>query len=380
MHFTVAMFRAQNLETEIVNAMIIARLPEKDHVTMQEIDAFMDQQFTYTLGKFIRELKKYVSVHDELAPGGVNRTEEDSLSVPDFQSLMLPTLTVLSGGVDTSVAEVRQRVAAAAGLTPEALQELLTSGKVTKFANRVGWALVHLQRAGLVEKVQCGIYRLAAAGEQLLVQSPPRIDVQLLRHYPAYVAWREAPSQKQDSAPTRLDDAVETPEEVLDLAAAQLRQALEADLLDRVRAAPSTFLERVVVDLLIAMGYGGGNAARGRVTGQAGDGTIREDALGLDEVYLQAKKYAPGTTVGEGDLRNFAGAIDAANTTKGVFVTTAGFTRSATDYVAKSPKRIVLIDGEELARLMVVHEIGVRTRIRYEVKRIDEDYFAGEDL
>ena len=183
---------------------------------------------------------------------------------------------------------------------------------------------------------------------------------------------------------TRADDAVDTPEEALDHAAAQLRQALEADLLDRVRAAPSTFLERVVVDLLIAMGYGGGNAARGRVTGQAGDGgidgTIREDALGLDEVYLQAKKYAAGTTVGEGDLRNFAGAIDAANTTKGVFVTTAGFTRSATDYVAKSPKRIVLIDGEELARLMVVHEIGVRTRIRYAVNRIDEDYFAGEDL
>ena len=140
------------------------------------------------------------------------------------------------------------------------------------------------------------------------------------------------PSQKQDSAPTRLDDAVETPEEALDHAAEQLRQALEADLLDRVRAAPSTFLERVVVDLLIAMGYGGGNAARGWVTGQAGDGgidgTIWEDALGLDEVYLQAKKYAPGTTVGEGDLRNFAGAIDAANTTKGVFVTTAGFTRA----------------------------------------------------
>ena len=142
------------------------------------------------------------------------------MPVPDFQSLMLPTLTALSGGVDTSVAEVRQRVAAAAGLTPEALHELLTSGKVTKFANRVGWALVHLQRAGLVEKVQRGIYRLAAAGEQLLVQSPPRIDIQLLRHYPAYVAWREAPSQKQDSAPTRSDDAVETPEEALDHAAA----------------------------------------------------------------------------------------------------------------------------------------------------------------
>ena len=297
------------------------------------------------------------------------------MPVPDFQSLMLPTLTALSGSSDTSVAEVRQRVAAAEGLTPEEVQELLPSGRQPVFTNRVSWAIIHMERSGLVEKVQRGIYRLAAAGEQLLAQSPTRIDVQFLRHYPAYVAWRKAPSQK---------DAVETPEEALDHAAAQLRQSLEADILDRVRAAPSAFLERVVVDLLIAMGYGGGDTARGRVTGQAGDGgidgTIWEDALGLDEVYLQAKKYAAGTTVGEGDLRNFAGAIDAANTTKGVFVTTAGFTRSATDYVAKSPKRIVLIDGEELARLMVVHEIGVRTQIRYAVKRIDEDYFDGEDL
>ena len=306
------------------------------------------------------------------------------MPVPDFQSLMLPTLTALSGSSDTSVAEVRQRVAAAEGLTPEEVQELLPSGRQPVFTNRVSWAIIHMERSGLVEKVQRGIYRLAAAGEQLLAQSPTRIDLSFLRHYPAYVAWRKAPSQTQDSAPTRSDDAVETPEEALDHAAAQLRQSLEADLLDRVRASPSAFLERVVVDLLIAMGYGGGDTARGRVTGQAGDGgidgTIWEDALGLDEVYLQAKKYAAGTTVGEGDLRNFAGAIDAANTTKGVFVTTAGFTRSATDYVAKSPKRIVLIDGEELARLMVVHEIGVRTRIRYAVKRIDEDYFAGEDL
>ena len=147
---------------------------------------------------------------------------------------MLPTLKAIAGGADTSTTEVRQRVADAEGLTPEALHELLPSGKVTKFANRVGWALVHLQRAGLVEKVQRSIYRLAAAGEQLLVQSPTRIDMPLLRHYPAYVAWRKAPSQKQDSAPTRADDAVDTPEEALDQAAAQLRQALEADLLDRV--------------------------------------------------------------------------------------------------------------------------------------------------
>ena len=132
------------------------------------------------------------------------------------------------------------------------------------------------------------------------------------------------------------------------------------------------------------MGYGGGDAAMGRVTGRSGDGgidgTIREDALGLDEVYLQAKKYGDGNAVGEGDLRNFAGAIDAAGTTKGVFVTTAGFTRAARDYVARSPKRIVLIDGRELARLMAQHGVGVRTRVRHEIKRIDEDYFDQEAM
>ena len=306
------------------------------------------------------------------------------MPVPDFQSLMLPTLNALAGADTSPTAEVRQRVAAAEGLTPEALQELLPSGKVTKFANRVGWAIVHLRKAGLVKKVGHGLYQLTAAGTQLLADPPARIDLKFLNNtYPAHATWNQAPLSKPDPASTGADDAVETPEEALDRAATQMRWALEADLLERVRAAPPAFLERVVVDLLIAMGYGDGDAARGRVTGRTGDGgidgTIREDALGLDEVYLQAKKYAASTTVSEGDLRNFAGAIDAANTTKGVFVTTARFTRSARDYVAKSPKRIVLIDGEELARLMVVHEIGVRTRIRYAVKRIDEDYFAGED-
>ena len=168
----------------------------------------------------------------------------------------------------------------------------------------------------------------------------------------------------------------------MNAASLQLRDALETDVLDQVRKATPSFLEKVVVDLLIAMGYGGGDAAMGQVTGRSGDGgidgTIREDALGLDEVYLQAKKYAAGNTVGENDLRNFAGALDATGATKGVFVTTSGFTHAARNYVARSPKRIVLIDGEELARLMVTHDIGVRRKIRYEVKRIDEDYFDPE--
>lgn len=159
----------------------------------------------------------------------------------------------------------------------------------------------------------------------------------------------------------------------------RLEDELQADLLARMHESSPSFLEQVVVDLLIAMGYGGGDAIRGTVTGRSGDGgidgTIKEDALGLDEVYVQAKKYTAGNTVGESDVRNFVGAIDIANTTKGVFVTTADFTMSAKDYVERSSKRIILINGRELARLMVQYGVGVRTRETYQLQRIDEDYF-----
>ncbi|MCY4261635.1 MAG: restriction endonuclease, partial [Rhodobacteraceae bacterium] len=177
-------------------------------------------------------------------------------------------------------------------------------------------------------------------------------------------------------------DCSNTPEETLEQAADTLTRTLRADLLKHVHAAEPAFLERVVVQLLSAMGYGGGDARMAQVTGRTGDhgidGKIREDALGLDEVYIQAKRYADGNTVGEGDLRNFAGALDAAGTVKGVFVTTSDFTRAALDYIEKSPKRIIPINGSELAALMVKHNIGVRVDTTYEVKRIDDDYFDGD--
>ena len=264
---------------------------------------------------------------------------------------------------------------------------MLPSGRQSVFVNRVSWALMYLGRAGLTERVRRGVWRLTADGESLLADPPSRIDMNYLRKYPAYVAWRtgkDAPTSDGDSVSALSNDSTDTPEEALEKAVRHLREALETEVLNRIREAPPAFLEQAVVDLLIAMGYGGGDAAMGRVTGGSGDhgidGTIKEDALGLDEIYVQAKKYADGNTVGEGDLRNFAGAIDAAGTTKGVFVTTAGFTRAARDYVARSPKRIVLIDGQELARLMVQHDIGVRTRVSHEIKRIDEGYFDQEAL
>ena len=283
--------------------------------------------------------------------------------VPDFQSLMLPVLRALAGESEVRLVEVRRRVAEAERLTPDDLRELLPSGRQSVFSNRVSWALAHMERAGLVARVHRGVYRLTPDGEKTSSDAPGRLDMKTLAKHAGYADWArrtkaQPPGEAEDTAP-------DTPDEVA------------------IRAAPPDFLESVIIDLLTAMGYGGGDRTMGQVTGRSGDGgidgTIREDALGLDEVYVQAKRYAEGNTVGESDLRNFAGAIDAAGTVKGVFVTTAGFTRAARDYVKRSPKRIVLIDGEELARLMVHHNIGVRTRVVHEIKRIDEDYFDQDD-
>ena len=300
--------------------------------------------------------------------------------VPDFQSLMLPALKALDDGGEVPVSELRARVVAAKGLSPEDLREMLPSGRQSLFDNRVGWALTHMGRAGLVERVRRAVYRLTPVGESLLSRGPSRIDITMLRDSPAYAEWsgRARIQSPNDESEGTGGESGDTPQEALERAAAQLRIELQADVLARVRQAPPAFLESVVVKLLTAMGYGGGDTEMARVTGRSGDGgidgKIREDALGLDEVYVQAKRYADGSTVGEGDLRNFAGAIDAAGTVKGVFVTTATFTRAATDYVQRSPKRIVLIDGNELARLMVRYDIGVRSQ-DLKIKRIDEDYF-----
>ena len=309
------------------------------------------------------------------------------MPVPDFTSLVLPTLKAFADGEERSIAEVRERVAASEGLSADDVQEMLPSGRQAVFANRVSWAAFHMERAGLLNRVRRGVYLLTQDGQHLLSTNPSRIDLKLLEAYPPYAEWQQRttpPSSSMDVASKPDQNFSDTPEEALDRAVRQMNSALEVDVLHRVRDASPAFLERVIVNLLIAMGYGGGDAKMARVTGRSGDGgidgIIREDALGLDELYVQAKRYAEGNNVGLDDLSKFAGAIDLAGTTKGVFVTTANFTRGAKDYVEKSPKRIVLIDGAALARLMVRHGIGVRELARYEIKGIDEDYFEQEAL
>ena len=305
------------------------------------------------------------------------------MPIGDYQSLMLPTLKALADGAEVALGEIRERVAVSEKLTDREVSEKLPSGRQTVLSNRVSWALLGMERAGLVERVRRAVYRLTDEGGRLLARGLERVDDNVLATYPAFAEWKMRERQPRIDPAHESDGSKETPEETLTRAADEMRAMLEVELLDRVRRAAPAVLEQVAVDLLRSMGYGGGDADRGRVTGGTGDGGIDGTIPGRrarDEVYVQAKKYAEGRAVGEGDLRNFAGAIDAAGTTKGVFVTTAVFTKSARDYVTRSPKRIVLIDGEELARLMVQHNVGVRTRDRFEIKRIDQDYFDQDSI
>ena len=308
------------------------------------------------------------------------------MPVSDVQSLLLPVLEAFAGGKELRHRDVKAKVIESLGLTPGDMQEMMPSGRDSKLTHYEYHATHELKRAGLVMSVRRGVFQVTEEGKRLLQDPPLRLDLEYIRSFPAYKRWRnnsKAPVHGEVSSSANAGPEA-TPEEVARKAFQLLEEELQADLLARMHELPPSFLEQVVVDLLIAMGYGGGDADRGTVTGQSGDGgidgTIKEDALGLDEVYVQAKKYAEGKTVGEGDVRNFVGAIDVANTTKGVFVTTANFTRSAKAYVERSPKRIILIDGLELARLMVQHGVGVRTRETYQLQRIDEDYFEADPV
>lgn len=310
------------------------------------------------------------------------------MAIPDLDSLMHATLKALAGGAENHISKVRDFVANEFDITSEERQETSAGGKTLIFANRVNWATVELKGAGLLERPRRGFCRITADGEKVLTDPPSRIDRKFLKTRPVYIAWAQKSAPGKEARPNdveelehKLDIDIElgTPEEIAEQAALKIKTALETELLERVHHAPPEFLERLVIDLLGKMGYGGGDPKMGSVTGKPGDGgidgKIKEDTLGLDEVYVQAKRYDPQKMVGGGDIRNFVGAIDAEGVSKGVFVTTAKFNQAAKAVARNSSKRIILIDGEELARLMVENGVGVREKTTIEIKRIDEDYF-----
>jgi restriction system protein len=304
------------------------------------------------------------------------------MAVPDFQTLMLPVLRAVASQETISSVELRKHVAEAVRLSAEDLSEMLPSGRQSTFANRVAWANVFLQRALLIEPVKRGVYRITARGREVLGTSPSRVDMKYLERFQEYREWRHnertgGDERTDTSEKTAVADA--TPIETIEQAIEAMDTELRAALLARVRSISPEAFERLILDLLVAMGYGGGRAEMARQTQRTNDdgidGIIKEDPLGLDLVLIQAKRYAPTNAVGRPEMQGFVGSLAGNGTTKGIFVTTSTFTAGAREYVTRVPNRIILIDGEELARLMIRYDVGVRVTQTFAIKDIDENVF-----
>lgn len=257
--------------------------------------------------------------------------------------------------------------------------ELLPSGQQAIFNNRVGWANSYLKKAGLLESPRRGALRITARGRQILGDNPERIDVKYLERFPEFIEFREASRNNRETT-TAESTAIateQTPEEALELAHQSLRLSLAQDILSRILSCSPTFFERLVVELLVKMGYGGSRRDAGERIGQSGDGgidgIIKEDRLGLDTIYIQAKRWQG--SVGRPEIQKFVGALQGQRAKKGVFITTSSFTAEAIDYASRIDTKVVLIDGQLLANLMMDFDVGVSIAASYTVKRIDSDYF-----
>ncbi|MDX8495320.1 restriction endonuclease [Mesorhizobium sp. VK22B] len=311
---------------------------------------------------------------------GIAMTAPDSgATVPDYQSLMLPVLKAAAVG-EQRIGAVAQRLADDLGLSDVARAALLASGRQTIFTNRVHWAKTYLAKAGLVEATKRGHFRLTPRGADVLASNPDRIDNRFLSRFDEFRQFTNRANEADAIASAAIDDPIgQTPDEIMRAAHRRIDAALAEDLLDRVCAAPPDFFERLIVNLLLAMGYGGSAADAGRALGRSGDdgvdGVIDQDALGLDRVYIQAKRYTAGNSVGSGAIRDFFGSLDRHKAAKGIFVTTSTFTESAHETADYLSKRIVLIDGEQLTRLMIRYNVGCRVEEILHVKKIDEDFF-----
>lgn len=305
------------------------------------------------------------------------------MAIPDFQAFMRPLLDFASSGREHSLAEAREAVAARFGLSDSERAELLPSGRQRRFDNRVAWAKVHLERAGLLASTRRGYFSITDRGRMILSENHDRIDLALLSRFSEYREFRATnrragtePEGRDSSQPT----STETPEEMLEEAYQSLRSQLASDLLMRVKEGTPTFFESLVVELLLKMGYGRSRADAGRAIGASGDegidGIISEDRLGLDTIYIQAKRWEG--TVGRPEIQKFVGALHGKRARKGVFITTGSFSSEAREYVSHIDPRVVLIDGREVAEYMMDLGVGVTTKAVYEIKRIDSDYFIEE--
>lgn len=306
------------------------------------------------------------------------------MAMPTYEQCMLPILKAMAQSGPHVRRTLTDAMAAHFRLTDEEKTRLLPSGKAPVILSRTAWALTYLKQAAVITSPKRGVYELTARGQQVLAEGPAVIDSKYLERFPEFMDFRarsggQAPeqnAQQSDGGPNSTASNL-APDEALELAYVRLRTELETELLDTVKSATPVFFERLVVDLLVRMGYGGSRREAARAVGKSGDGgidgVIDEDRLGLDVIYIQAKRWEG--TVGRPEIQKFAGALQGQRARKGVFITTSSFTKDAEEFAQRIDTRIVLIDGRRLASLMFDYDIGVASRSQYTVKGIDGDYF-----
>jgi restriction system protein len=293
---------------------------------------------------------------------------------------MLPLLQLVADGQEYQTRDITKAISDQFGLSEEEQQEMLPSGYTRVIVNRVGWANTYLKEAGLIKSVRRGVIQITEEGKKVLSENPPAINMKYLERFPSYVEWRNRKKgTKKDNGGTDEDSIKDkTPEELIEESYSELRDALADEILQQVKELTDTFFERLVVQLLVAMGYGGSIEDAGRAVGKSGDGgidgVIKEDKLGLDVVVIQAKRWTTNQ-VGRPDVQSFAGSMEAYRANKGVFITTSTFSKPAIDYVGQIQRKIVLVDGPTLANLMIDHDIGVASYRRFVLKRLDSDFF-----
>ena len=300
------------------------------------------------------------------------------MTIPDYQLFLLPLLQLLEDGQEHSLRDFYEILADQSQLTEEDRQQQLPSGQQKTYINRIGWAKTHLKKASLLDSPKRGTCVITDRGLELLKQNPKSLSANSLKVFPEYQVFCQI-TTKSDSTDTVITtiDTDRTPEEILQEAYFALRSEIKDDILQLLKSSSPAFFEQVVVDLLVAMGYGGSRKAAGKAIGGSGDGgvdgIISEDPLGLDNIYIQAKRWE--SNVGRPIVQAFAGSLEGFRARKGVMITTSNFSKEAKHYVTQIEKKIVLIDGEMLAELMLDHNVGVSEKERFVIKRIDTDYF-----
>lgn len=304
------------------------------------------------------------------------------MPIPDYQTLMLPVLQKSAQG-EVKISQVISEITDEYELTDDEKAELLPSGKQTIIANRVHWAKTYLKQAGLVDATRRGHFRISDRGKAVLSENPQRIDNTTLNQFSEFISFKNKASSSDEPVPAVMPTETSTPDETLRTAYRDIEDTLRQELIERIRAANPAFFEQLIVNLLVEMGYGGSIVDAGRALGKSGDegidGVIDQDALGLDRVYIQAKRYAEGKNVGSSAIRDFFGSLDRFKATKGLFVTTSEFSAGARETANLLSKRIVLIDGDTLTRLMVRYNVGCRVEETLHLRKLDEDFFSEAD-